>query len=157
MTPGALRSPAARCSRNGIPGRSYVVTAMLVPLRRVRECTSRRFATSYIPITARERATKPGPQRRQETEYQMKTRIAAVVTALVLGVAPISSAMAFSANSPFNPFAPRDVETTGSIGPANTSVPFYGACPMSSASEGNANQQNFPVKQYGQTSGGQRC
>ncbi|KMO11988.1 hypothetical protein NS228_27845 [Methylobacterium indicum] len=90
----------------------------------------------------------------------MKTRIAAVVTAFVLGVAPISSAMAFSANSPANPFAPRDVETTGSIGAigsANTSVPFYGACPMSSASEGNANQQNFPVKQYGQTSGGHRC
>ncbi|AWB19623.1 hypothetical protein DA075_00635 [Methylobacterium currus] len=87
----------------------------------------------------------------------MKTRIAAVVTALVLGVAPISSAMAFSANSPAHPFGPRDVETTGSIGSRNASVPFYGACPMSSASEGNANQQNFPVKQYGQTSGGYRC
>ncbi|KMO16507.1 hypothetical protein [Methylobacterium platani] len=87
----------------------------------------------------------------------MKTRIAAVVTAFVLGAAPISSAMAFSANSPATPFAPRDVEITGSIGSANTSVPFYGACPMSSASEGNANQQNFPVKQYGQTAGGHRC
>ncbi|MFH6785503.1 MULTISPECIES: hypothetical protein [Methylobacterium] len=87
----------------------------------------------------------------------MKTRIAAVVTALVLGAAPISSAMAFSANSPA-PFGVRDVETTGSLGPsANTSVPFYGACPMSSASEGNANQQNFLVKQYGQTAGGHRC
>jgi hypothetical protein len=28
---------------------------------------------------------------------------------------------------------------------------------MSSAAEGNANQQNFPVMQYGQTSGGNRC
>ena len=35
--------------------------------------------------------------------------------------------------------------------------PFYAACPMSSAAEGNANQQNFPVKQYGQTTGGYRC
>ncbi len=87
----------------------------------------------------------------------MKTRIAAVVTAFVLGAAPISSAMAFGPTSPATPFGPRDVETTGSIGSANTSVPFYGACPMSSASEGNANQQNFPVKQYGQTSGGHRC
>ncbi|TGD96999.1 hypothetical protein [Methylobacterium nonmethylotrophicum] len=92
----------------------------------------------------------------------MKTRIAAVATALVLGVAPISSAMAFSANSPARPFwsqtvEGRDVETTGSLGSANTSVPFYGACPMSSAAEGNANQQNFPVKQYGQTAGGYRC
>ncbi|GJD65890.1 hypothetical protein [Methylobacterium frigidaeris] len=88
----------------------------------------------------------------------MKTRIAAVVTALVLGVAPISSAMAFGPEFPSASSSPRDVETTGSIGGrTNTSVPFYGACPMSSASEGNANQQNFPVKQYGQTAGGHRC
>ena len=86
----------------------------------------------------------------------MKTRIAALATALVLGAAPLSSAMAFP-KAPA-PFWPRDVETTGSIdGRANTSAPFYGACPMSSASEGNAKQQNFPVKQYGQTSGGYRC
>ncbi|TNC09598.1 hypothetical protein FF100_25630 [Methylobacterium terricola] len=93
----------------------------------------------------------------------MKTRIAAVVTAIVLGAAPISSAMAFSMHSPAAPFGGRDVETTGSLGTpsrapsANTSVPFYGACPMSSAAEGNAKQQNFPVKQYGQTAGGYRC
>jgi hypothetical protein len=88
----------------------------------------------------------------------MKTRIAAVVTAIVLGAAPISSAMAFSPDSPVNPFRAYDVETTGSIGGrANTSVPFYGACPTSSAAEGNANQQNFPAKQYGQTAGGYRC
>ncbi|KMO38374.1 hypothetical protein VQ03_17560 [Methylobacterium tarhaniae] len=88
----------------------------------------------------------------------MKTRIATALTALALGVAPLSSAMAFGANSPASPFWPRDVETTGSVGGrANTSVPFYGSCPMSSASEGNAKQQNFPVKQYGQTSGGYRC
>lgn len=39
-------------------------------------------------------------------------------------------------------------------------APHHGrrlSCPMNSASEGNANQQNFPVKQYGQTSGGNRC
>ncbi|KMO34206.1 hypothetical protein [Methylobacterium aquaticum] len=88
----------------------------------------------------------------------MKNRIAATLTALALVAAPLSSAMAFGPNTPANPFWPRDVETTGSIGGrANTGVPFYGACPMSSAAEGNAKQQNFPVKQYGQTSGGYRC
>ena len=48
--------------------------------------------------------------------------------------------------------------TTGSIevrGPGGLRNPA--ACPMSSAAEGNANQQNFPVQQYGQTSGGNRC
>ncbi len=86
----------------------------------------------------------------------MKTRIAALAAALVLGAAPLSTAMAFP-NVPAPSWA-YDVETTGSIGSrANDSVPFYGACPMSSASEGNAKQQNFPVKQYGQTSGGYRC
>ncbi len=88
----------------------------------------------------------------------MKTRIAATLTALALVAAPLSSAMAFDGRVPAGPFWSQDVETTGSInGRANTSVPFYGACPMSSASEGNAKQQNFPVKQYGQTSGGYRC
>ncbi|SFV01424.1 hypothetical protein SAMN02799631_03820 [Methylobacterium sp. 174MFSha1.1] len=86
----------------------------------------------------------------------MKTRIAALAAALVLGAAPLSTAMAFPHASA--PAWAYDVETTGSIGyRANDSVPFYGACPMSSAAEGNAKQQNFPVKQYGQTSGGYRC
>ncbi|MGX7709411.1 hypothetical protein [Methylobacterium sp. Gmos1] len=88
----------------------------------------------------------------------MKITMASFAVALVLGIASLSSAMAFESSSPSDPFWSDDVETTGSIGGrANTSVPFYGACPMSSASEGNANQQNFPVKQYGQTSGGYRC
>ncbi|KMO14740.1 hypothetical protein [Methylobacterium platani] len=88
----------------------------------------------------------------------MKITIASFAVALVLGIASLSSAMAFESSSPSDPFWSDDVVTTGSIGGrTNTSVPFYGACPMSSASEGNANQQNFPVKQYGQTSGGYRC
>ncbi len=82
----------------------------------------------------------------------MKTRVAAAVTALVLGVAaPASSALAFSES-----WNPRyDVTTTGSLNPSDH--PRYDRCPMSSASEGNAQQQNFPTKQYGQTSGGYRC
>ncbi len=49
--------------------------------------------------------------------------------------------------------------TTGSIGVHDS--PFYeshpGYCRPSSAAEGNANQQTRPVKQYGQTTGGNRC
>ncbi|MCJ2025165.1 hypothetical protein [Methylobacterium sp. J-067] len=88
----------------------------------------------------------------------MKTRIAAVVTALVLGVAPISSAMAYD-RSTWTGLTPYSVETTGSLGafPGSLRDTNPATCPMSSAAEGNANQQNFPVKQYGQTSGGNRC
>jgi hypothetical protein len=88
----------------------------------------------------------------------MKTRIAALATALVLGVAPISSAMAYDSPSRYTGFAPYDVETTGSFEPRRAAPlrnPY--SCPMSSAAEGNANQQNFPTQQYGQTSGGNRC
>ena len=90
----------------------------------------------------------------------MKTRIAATIAALVLGVAPISSAMAYDRPA-WAGSTPYEVETTGSLGaPAGR---LFGhdnnpaTCPMSSAAEGNANQQNFPVKQYGQTAGGNRC
>ena len=83
----------------------------------------------------------------------MKTRIAAAVAAVLLGAAPVTSALAYSE------FSARPVPmASGWNAPLGVhDSPFYGACPMSSASEGNANQQNFPVKQYGQTSGGQRC
>lgn len=89
----------------------------------------------------------------------MKTRVAAAIAALVIGAtAPASSALAFPYDAPrghYTGFASEGVETTGAIG-------FYGSrnpatCAMSSAAEGNARQQNFPVQQYGQTSGGNRC
>lgn len=84
----------------------------------------------------------------------MKLRVAAAVAAVMFGVtAPVSSALAFN---PFeNATAPSDVTVTGSLGVHD--YPEHTACPMSSAAEGNANQQNFPVKQYGQTAGGTRC
>lgn len=88
----------------------------------------------------------------------MKTRISALATALVIGVASISSATAFERPSRYTAFSPYDVETTGSFEGRSTGFsrnPL--TCPMSSAAEGNANQQNFPTKQYGQTSGGNRC
>ena len=86
----------------------------------------------------------------------MKTRIAALATALVLGVAPISSAMAYDSPSHYTAFSPYDVETTGSVNDVRR-APAYLGCPMSSAAEGNANQPSFPTQQYGQTSGGNRC
>jgi hypothetical protein len=88
----------------------------------------------------------------------MKSRIAAIATALVLGVAPISSAMAYDSPSRYTTVSPYDVETTGSIQSRDDLFSRNPAtCAMSSAAEGNANQQNFPVQQYGQTSGGNRC
>ena len=86
----------------------------------------------------------------------MKTRIAAVATALVLGVAPISSAMAANGTR-WTGFVTQDVTTTGSLGLGVHDHPNYDRCPMSSAAEGNADQQTRPVKQYGQTAGGYRC
>jgi hypothetical protein len=88
----------------------------------------------------------------------IKTRIAALATALVLGAAPISSAMAYDVPARYTGLSPYEVETTGSF--ERRANPFSrnpATCPMSSAAEGNANQQNFPVQQYGQTSGGNRC
>ena len=91
-------------------------------------------------------------------KQSMKNRLAALAAATVLGVASISSAMAFDRPSRYTAFSPYDVETTGSFEMRSTAPlrnPY--SCPMSSAAEGNANQQNFPVQQYGQTSGGNRC
>ena len=85
----------------------------------------------------------------------MKTRIATAAAALILGVASISSAVAGERPSRYTSFG-SEVQTTGPVY-APSRVPSYGGCPMSSAAEGNANQQNFPVMQYGQTSGGNRC
>ncbi|MCJ2054505.1 hypothetical protein [Methylobacterium sp. J-070] len=86
----------------------------------------------------------------------MKNRIAAAITALVLGVAPLSSALAFD-GARWTGFATDPVETTGALGLGVHDGPFYAGCPMSSAAEGNADQQTRPIKQYGQTAGGYRC
>ncbi|KQO63349.1 MULTISPECIES: hypothetical protein [unclassified Methylobacterium] len=88
----------------------------------------------------------------------MKIRIAALAAALVIGVASISSAIAYDSPSRYTTFAPYDVETTGSLDGRRFAPPRNpDRCAMSSAAEGNANQQNFPTQQYGQTSGGNRC
>ncbi|WP_232627703.1 hypothetical protein [Methylobacterium sp. Leaf118] len=89
----------------------------------------------------------------------MMTRVAVAIAAIALGIAaPASSALAFGEDAPAGRSVstmPYDVATTGSI--TSSDGLLYDHCPMSSAAEGNANQQNFPVKQYGQTSGGYRC
>ena len=88
----------------------------------------------------------------------MKTRIAAIAAAAILGVASISSAMAYETSPRYTGFSPYAVETTGSLGAYGPRFDRDPAsCRTSSAAEGNANQQNFPVKQYGQTAGGNRC
>ena len=86
----------------------------------------------------------------------MKIRFAAACTALVLAAAPLSSALAAPEArwTGFNTHAP---ETTGALGLGVHDAPFYAGCPMSSAAEGNADQQTRPIKQYGQTTGGYRC
>ena len=88
----------------------------------------------------------------------MENRVTALAAAVVVSVASISSAMAFERPSRYTAFSPYEVETTGSFevrSPGSSRNPL--SCPMSSAAEGNANQQNFPTQQYGQTSGGNRC
>lgn len=85
-------------------------------------------------------------------------RIYIIYTAIILGFSPISSAMAYDAPSRYTGFSPYGVEATGSFETRSSAFSRNPAtCPMSSAAEGNANQQNFPVQQYGQTSGGNRC
>ena len=86
----------------------------------------------------------------------MKHRLVIALTALVLGAAPLSSAMAAS-EARWTGFVPYAPETTGALGLGVHDNPFYEGCPMSSAAEGNANQQTRPIKQYGQTAGGYRC
>ncbi|CAO4164219.1 Porin [Methylorubrum populi] len=83
----------------------------------------------------------------------MKTRIAAAIAALALSAAPVTSALAFS--EVYTRPAPVVSGWSAPLGVHDG--PYHAACPLSSAAEGNANQQNFPVKQYGQTSGGYRC
>ena len=88
----------------------------------------------------------------------MNTRIASAVAAVILSVSAIASpALAQSYNAPAGiaaVTAPGGLEgrsyddiTTGSIRTVRG---------HDSAQEGNANQPNFVVQQYGQTSGGPR-
>lgn len=83
------------------------------------------------------------------------TRTRLALAALLLAAAPLSTASAFDGYGRFPFAAPHEPVVTGSVGVHD--LPYYERCAASSASEGNANQQTRPVKQYGQTSGGYSC
>jgi hypothetical protein len=89
----------------------------------------------------------------------MKTARVALATALC-AFAPLSAALADYRVGPQMRPLPRttwDRLSTGSIMSPEAQSPSLGGCLRSSAQEGNADQQHFPVKQYGQTAGGYRC
>ncbi|MDP4027068.1 hypothetical protein Q8W71_31245 [Methylobacterium sp. NEAU 140] len=87
------------------------------------------------------------------------TRITTLAAAFAFAftAAALSPAVAAPRSTTWTGFA-TDSEVTGAIDPrAGGFLRNPATCPMSSAAEGNARQQNFPVQQYGQTSGGNRC
>ena len=90
----------------------------------------------------------------------MKSR-AAVALAVLLGIAsttafaqPAARFQGGAGNAPATTWTGYHLDHTDTVRPDFHSGP---GCPMSSAAEGNANQQTRPVMQYGQTSGGNRC
>ena len=89
------------------------------------------------------------------------TRLATLAAALALTATAFSPAVASPRATAWTGLQPYGIEATGSLGAPAGGLFGYDnnpvTCPMSSAAEGNANQQHFPVKQYGQTTGGNRC
>ncbi len=86
-------------------------------------------------------------------------KLSIVTVAAVLSVAPLAALadVRVGQGSRILPPTTWDGLSTGSIVPGEVPTPIVGGCRRSSAQEGNANQQNFPVQQYGQVSGGYRC
>ncbi|MEE7450983.1 hypothetical protein MRF4_26050 [Methylobacterium radiotolerans] len=87
-------------------------------------------------------------------------KLSLVTVAAVLCVAPLSNAFAdLRAGTPTRslPQTTWDGLSTGSTFAQDVLTTTVGGCRRSSAQEGNADQQHFPVQQYGQTSGGYRC
>ena len=87
-------------------------------------------------------------------------KLSIVTVAAALCVAPLSAAFAdLRVGSPTRPLPQTtwDGLLTGSILSGEMLTRAVGGCRRSSAQEGNADQQHFPVQQYGQTSGGYRC
>ncbi|GLS68504.1 hypothetical protein GCM10007890_05160 [Methylobacterium tardum] len=118
--------------------------------------TPQKTSAPYIAITQDKTEPINRPVLRYLWSDAVKNRIIIAVTALMLGAAPLSSALAANEGR-WTGFAPYTPETTGALGLGVQDAPFYEGCPMSSAAEGNANQQTRPIKQYGQTAGGYRC
>ena len=89
------------------------------------------------------------------------TCFATLAAALAFTAAALSPAVAGPRLTAWTGLQPYGIEAAGSLGAPAGGLFGYDnnpvTCPMSSAAEGNANQQHFPVKQYGQTTGGNRC
>lgn len=89
----------------------------------------------------------------------LKTARVALATALC-AIASISAAVAdYKVGSQMRPLPQTtwDGLSTGAIDLPEAPRLSVGGCRRSSAQEGNADQQHFPVQQYGQTAGGYRC
>jgi hypothetical protein len=87
-------------------------------------------------------------------------KLSLVTVAAALSVAPLSAAFADVRVGPGSRPLPQttwDGLATGPAFQAEILTPTVGGCRRSSAQEGNADQQHFPVQQYGQVSGGYRC
>lgn len=89
----------------------------------------------------------------------MKTAASTLVIALGVAGATSAALADYRIGSQQRPLPPTtwDGLATGAIMAPTDIGSFSGNCRRSSAQEGNANQQNFPVQQYGQVSGGYRC
>lgn len=87
-------------------------------------------------------------------------KLSVVAMATAFSIAPLSAAFADQRAGTQTRWLPQttwDGLSTGPIISGEVPPPTVGGCRRSSAQEGNADQQHFPVKQYGQTSGGYRC
>lgn len=89
------------------------------------------------------------------------TKLSASVLAVALGLSASAAMADTRLGTQQRPLPPTtwDGFATGPIGAPELVGPAtaLGSCGQSSAKEGNADQQHFPVKQYGQTAGGYRC
>ncbi len=84
----------------------------------------------------------------------MMKSFAAIVAALAIAATPVSSALAYDQMFAVEERAPATPQHDWR---GHAIEGFHLPCAPSSSSQGNANQQNFPVQQYGQTSGGAAC
>ena len=91
---------------------------------------------------------------------KVSKKLSLVTVAAALSISPLSAAFADVRVGPGSRPLPQttwDGLATGSAFQAEILTPTVGGCRRSSAQEGNADQQHFPVQQYGQVSGGYRC
>ena len=119
--------------------------------------TSFRLGQAYIRVTQQVTASRHLTETAQtQVDCAMNTRIASAVAAAILSVGAMASpALAQSYTAPAGIAA---VAAPGSVASSRyddiTTGSIRTVRGRDSAQEGNAGQPNFPVQQYGQTSGG---